>query len=115
MACLGVCVALALKSELKLLFGRVPPDAWFWHQSGPLRNFHLFYAGSFPSGHMTVLAVLIPFVWGRAAPLRLLWLLASGAVGGGLVIMEAHFLSDLLAGALLGVTVGSACRRISRM
>jgi hypothetical protein len=40
LACIGVCVALALKSELKLLFGRVPPDTWFWHQSGPLRNFH---------------------------------------------------------------------------
>jgi len=31
------------------------------------------------------------------------------------MIMEAHFLTDLLAGALLGLTVGSVCRRIARM
>jgi membrane-associated phospholipid phosphatase len=115
LACIGVCVALALKSELKLLFGRVPPDTWFWHQSGPLRNFHLFYAGSFPSGHMTVLGVLIPFVWALAMPLKFSWLLIYGVVGGALLVMEAHFLGDLIAGTLLGVTVGTACLRISRM
>ena len=114
LACLGICVALAIKSELKLVFGRVPPEAWFWHQSGPLRNFHLFYAGSFPSGHMTVLAVLIPFIWAYALPLRALWLLLCAAVGCALMIMEAHFLGDLAAGTLLGVTVGAACRRISQ-
>ncbi|WP_165982667.1 phosphatase PAP2 family protein [Dankookia rubra] len=114
LACLGICVALAIKSELKLVFGRVPPEAWFWHQSGPLRNFHLFYAGSFPSGHMTVLAVLIPFIWAYALPFRGLWLLLCAAVGCALMIMEAHFLGDLVAGALLGVTVGAACRHISR-
>ena len=116
LACLGICVALALKSELKVLFGRVPPEAWFLHQSAPLRNFHRFYyAGSFPSGHMAVLGVLLAFVWAYALPLRLLWLLVCGAVGGALMIMEAHFLTDLLAGALLGLTVGSVCRRIARM
>lgn len=114
LACLGVCVALAIKSELKLLFGRVGPEAWFGHQSGPIRNFHLFYAGSFPSGHMTVLAVLIPFVWTYSLPFRGLWLLLCAAVGGALILMEAHYLGDLIAGALLGVTVGAACRRISR-
>jgi membrane-associated phospholipid phosphatase len=115
LACLGICVVLALKSELKLLFGRVPPDAWFWHQSGPLRNFHLFYAGSFPSGHMAVLGVLISFIWAHGLPLRFMWLLICGAVGGALMIMEAHYLGDLIAGTLLGVTVGSVCRRITRM
>src|SRR3954471_9337122 len=108
LACIGVCVALALKSELKLLFGRVPPDTWFWHQSGPLRNFHLFYAGSFPSGHMAVLGVLTAFVWAWPAPVRLVWLSACLAIGGALIVVEAHFVGDLIAGALLGITVGSA-------
>jgi membrane-associated phospholipid phosphatase len=31
------------------------------------------------------------------------------------MIMEAHYLGDLIAGTLLGVTVGSVCRRITRM
>ena len=114
LAGLSICVALAIKSELKLLFGRVPPEAWFLHQSGPLRNFHLFYDGSFPSGHMTVLAVLIPFIWVYARPLRGLWLLLCAAVGCALLIMEAHFLGDLVAGTLLGVTVGATCCRISK-
>jgi membrane-associated phospholipid phosphatase len=44
-----------------------------------------------------------------------LWLLICGAVGGALMIMEAHYLGDLIAGTLLRVTVGSVCRRITRM
>lgn len=112
---IGLCVALAVKTELKLLFGRVPPEAWFRHQSAPLRNFHLLYAGSFPSGHMTMLGVLTPFLWAYAPPwLRLPWLLACAAVGFSLMVMGAHFFTDLIAGALLGVTVGAACRRIAR-
>jgi membrane-associated phospholipid phosphatase len=114
LACVGVCVVLALKSELKLLFGRVPPDTWFGHQSAPLRNFHLFYAGSFPSGHAAVLGVLTAFVWAWPAPLRLAWLSVCLAVGGALMVVGAHFLTDVIAGALLGVTIGAACRRIAR-
>src|SRR4051812_38943734 len=71
LACVGVCATLALKSELKLLFGRVPPETWFGHQSAPFRNFHLFYAGSFPSGHAAVLGVLTAFVWAWPAAVRL--------------------------------------------
>jgi membrane-associated phospholipid phosphatase len=108
-------VALALKTELKLLFGRVPPHAWFWHQSAPLRNFHLMYSGSFPSGHMVIMGVLTPFVWAYAPPtLKLSWCVACTAVGAALMALNAHFFSDLVAGILLGITVGVASRSIDK-
>ncbi|MDN3564665.1 phosphatase PAP2 family protein [Paeniroseomonas aquatica] len=114
LAGLGVCVALALKTEFKLLFGRVEPVMWFRHYSSPLRSFHLFYAGSFPSGHMAVLGVLTAFAWAYGWPLRLAWLLGCAAVGGALMGVGAHFLTDLVTGMLLGVTVGACCRRAAQ-
>jgi membrane-associated phospholipid phosphatase len=110
----GVCVALALKTEAKLLFGRVAPQVWFWHQSAPLRNFHLMHPGSFPSGHMAVMGMLAPFIQALAPKLQLPWLTISAAVGIALMLMGAHFFSDLLAGGLLGTTVGAACCSIAQ-
>ena len=105
----SVCVALALKTEAKLLFGRVAPEAWFWHQSSSLRNFHLMHPGSFPSGHMAVMGTVAPFIRALAPKLQLPWLMLSTVVGIALMLMGAHFFSDLLAGGLLGITVGAAC------
>jgi membrane-associated phospholipid phosphatase len=109
----AVCVALALKTEAKLLFGRVAPEAWFGHQSAPLRNFHLMHPGSFPSGHMAIMGTVAPFIQTLAPTLQLPWLMTSVAVGIALMLMNAHFFSDLLAGGLLGITVGAACCRIA--
>ena len=47
-------------------------------------------------------------------PLRLAWLLGCGAVGGALMGVGAHFLTDLVTGMLLGVTVGACCRRAAQ-
>jgi membrane-associated phospholipid phosphatase len=111
LAGIGVCVALALKTELKLLFGRLEPTAWVRHYDPPLRNFYLFYDGSFPSGHMAVLGVLTAFAWAHGWPLRLAWLLGCAAAGGAMMVVGAHFFADLAAGMLLGVTIGAVCRR----
>ena len=111
LAGIGVCVALALKTEFKLLFGRLEPTAWFRHYDPPLRTFHIFYDGSFPSGHMAVLGVLTAFAWAYGWPLRLAWLLGCAAVGGAMMVVGAHFFTDLVTGMLLGVTIGAICRR----
>ena len=111
---LGVCVALAAKTELKLVFGRVAPDTWFWHQSTPLRNFHFLYSGCFPSGHMVVMGVMTAFLWPCSnVAVRASWLLLSMASGAALMMMGAHFLTDLLAGAMLGLSIGAVCRHLA--
>ena len=107
---LGICVSLAAKTELKLVFGRVPPDTWFWHQSAPLRNFHFLYSGCFPSGHMVVMGVAAAFLWPCGRIVQAMWWLLSLATGAALMMMGAHFLTDLIAGAILGLSIGAACR-----
>jgi hypothetical protein len=45
---LGICVALGAKTEMKLVFGRVAPDTWFWHQSAPCGIFTFCIAAASP-------------------------------------------------------------------
>lgn len=104
---LACCVALTLKTEAKYLFGRMPPADWYYHQVPPLAAFRpLHREGSFPSGHMTAMWSIAPFVWVRYRWLRIPWILASLGVCYALVAAGAHFVSDLIGGCLLGGTVG---------
>jgi membrane-associated phospholipid phosphatase len=104
---LACCVALTLKTEVKYLFGRLGPGEWYWQQTPPFADFHpLHREGSFPSGHMTAMWSIAPFVWVRYRSLRVPWILASLGAGYALSAAEAHFASDLIGGCLLGGTVG---------
>ena len=111
---LAVVLAVALKDQAKYLFGRLWPETWVdnnpsWIGTGAY-GFHPFHGGrgwaSFPSGHMTlvtapatVLATIIP---------RLRWLamLATGLVAVGLLGSNYHYLSDIIAGTMLGSACG---------
>ncbi|MEA2773284.1 MAG: hypothetical protein QOD93_6246 [Acetobacteraceae bacterium] len=104
---LACCVALTLKTEAKFLFGRMAPGDWYWHQAAPFADFlPLRREGSFPSGHMTAMWSIAPFVWVRYHWLRVPWILASLGVSYALIAAETHFLSDLIGGCLLGGTIG---------
>lgn len=104
---LACCVALTLKTEAKFLLGRMGPGEWYWYQTLPFADFHPFHRnGSFPSGHMTAMWSIAPFVWIRYRWMRIPWILASLGVGYALVASKAHFVSDLIGGCLLGGTVG---------
>lgn len=106
---LACCVALTLKTEAKYLFGRLPPGEWVWHPIPILQTFRpLHREGSFPSGHMTAMWSIAPFVWLRYPWLRLPWILASLGVAYALIAAEDHYASDLIGGCLLGATVGRA-------
>src|SRR5262245_9409201 len=57
---------------------------------------------SFPSGHATT-AFAVAAALTRAAPARRpLWLVVAGLIGAARVLLNAHFLSDVLGGAILG-------------
>ena len=105
LASLSLCIALTLTSALKIWFGRIPPSRWYfaqWH------NYYAYLSGSFPSGHMTAMSAVAPFLWARSRWLLLPLLLLSLAACYGLVRQQAHFISDLFGGALVGGSVGYA-------
>jgi len=100
-------VSFVAKSFLKEIFGRV--QTRFWLQHPKQFTFHWFHAGDnfygFPSGHMAVFATLCAAIWRvypqQANALRLL-LVALGLL---LVVTNYHFLSDIIAGAYVGILV----------
>jgi len=107
LASVSLCIALTLTSVLKVWFGRIPPARWYsaqWH------NFFAYLDGSFPSGHMTAMSSVAPFLWHRSRWLMLLLVLAGLAACYGLVTQQAHFASDLIGGTLVGGSVGYAVR-----
>ena len=105
LASISVCIALTLTTALKIWFGRIPPMRWYGQQ---WRNFFAYLAGSFPSGHMTAMSAVAPYLWARSRWLLLPLLVAGLAACYGLVMQQAHFISDLFGGMIVGGSVGYA-------
>jgi membrane-associated phospholipid phosphatase len=111
---LSLIVAEATKAQLKFAFGRTWPDTWIHNNPSFLRDgiygFNFFngsaeYA-SFPSGHMAVTCAVISVLWLYFPAARALYTLAGLAVAIGLVGANYHFLSDVIAGAFVGISSG---------
>ena len=101
-----VPIAFVAKTVLQYIFGRPNPYAWLLTRESESPDFYWFRDdaryGCFPSGHMTIFTALLTtlsYYFPRYRPvyLGLLWLLALA-----LIITGYHFLSDVLAGAVLG-------------
>ncbi len=105
LASISVCIAITLTDILKVWFGRIPPLRWYDQQ---WRSFFAYLSGSFPSGHMTAMGAIGPFLWARSRWLMLPLLAAGLAACYGLVAQQAHFISDLFGGLLVGGSVGYA-------
>jgi membrane-associated phospholipid phosphatase len=111
----GVVMPLAFiaKEVLQYVFGRPNPHAWLLVHSPP--RFYWFRGyGAFPSGHMTVFtALLITFSHHypryRSAGIGLLIVLALA-----LIFTDYHFLSDVLAGAVVGSLLAFSANKILR-
>jgi len=109
-------VAAAVGSQflvtlLKPMYGRARPDA-----GSPI---DLPYSTSFPSGHaatgialfgaLAVIAAVRARSSREAAGLLVLGLLVGVAVGASRVVLNVHFVSDVLAGFCLGLAWLSVC------
>jgi membrane-associated phospholipid phosphatase len=106
-ACLTSICAYGINANvLKIYFG-VPNPADVMRGARHVFN---FWAGSpqssFPSGHMVLAAafagVFMRLYRGSIWPLSAVLLLAAGL----LIVGDWHFLSDVIAGTFLGVSVG---------
>jgi membrane-associated phospholipid phosphatase len=113
-ASLGVLVADAIKDFLKFVFGRTSPESWMGQHPSFIDDhtygFNFFHAGSayqaFPSGHMTAICAALAVLWAWYPCWRALWVLMGLGVGAALVGGNFHFLSDVIAGAFVGVSTG---------
>ncbi|MBP1751254.1 MAG: phosphoesterase, PA-phosphatase related protein [Geobacteraceae bacterium] len=98
------------KSILKSMCGKITTRAWL--KNPDLYGFHWFHGGSdfsgFPSGHMAVFTVYA-LAAGRFFPrYRLACAGFMLLLAAALMVTSYHFLSDVLAGALVGFLV-DAC------
>jgi membrane-associated phospholipid phosphatase len=107
-------IADVVKDQLKFIFGRTWPDSWgpfvtSLIQDGEYR-FYFFSRslslGSFPSGHAAIAAAVLSVLWVFFPRLRTLFALAMATVAVGLVLLNLHFVSDVIAGAFVGTSVG---------
>ena len=96
-----------LKWVFKSIFGRINTRVWLASQASD--DFHWFQGGGdysgFPSGHMAVFSAFFAAVWVfypfyRSISIGFLLILAVA-----LVATDYHFLSDVIAGAYLGLIV----------
>ncbi len=113
-------IALAFVSSLttgliirylgKISIGRTWPDTWVnnnpsWLQNG-IDTFDPFNGGlayqSFPSGHALLTFAILGLAWKLWPQSRPICTLLTALVTSGLILMNYHYLSDILAGSLLG-------------
>ena len=101
----SIVVSGLLVNILKFLVGRARPgqglDAWFVSPFSTANDFH-----SFPSGHTSTSFAMAYMLSAFYPSFALLWYLAALFIALGRVMGESHFLTDTLAGAVLGIATG---------
>lgn len=111
---ISLIVTEATKNQLKFIFGRTWPETWVQNNASFIRDgaygFNLIHGGagyaSFPSGHSATICAVITVLWILYPKLRALYLVAGLAVAIGLIGANYHFLSDVIAGAFVGISTG---------
>lgn len=125
-ACLSLIVAGDFRISLGDVFGRYWPDTWI-HDNPSLigtgaYGFHPFQrgddVGSFPSGHAarilafaTVWLIAMP----RSRPVQVVVIVLSVSMLVSLVAMNYHFVSDVIAGSVLGGLVATYAAHLARL
>jgi membrane-associated phospholipid phosphatase len=106
----AVCVTEFL---LKPIFGRTLPAQYL--QNGTYA-FHWFsqntFATSFPSGHSAQIVAIAAVFWAEQPWSRFLCVIAVGCVSIALILAEKHFLGDIIAGSVVGLTAGLLMQRL---
>lgn len=116
---IATLVALVMKDQLKFVFGRVWPES---HPIIGVDNYPSFISnhvfgffpfhggtsyGSFPSGHATAITTPMAVLWAKVPRYRVLWAGLILVVAAGLIAADFHFVSDVMAGFFLGMTVAA--------
>lgn len=107
-------VAEGLKTYLKAAFGRTWPESWMGPNISFIRDgaygFDPFHGGpaytDFPSGHMMVVCAVVTVLWFCYPKFRPFYILCALVTATLLVVTNFHFVSDLIAGTFLGISIG---------
>ncbi len=110
LVCLSTAFSFFIKTLLQFLLGRIGPRyadsaTLLFVRKSQLYGFHWLQAGSFPSGHMSVMCAGLTAIccyYRRAIPIAVL---LSFLMAFLLLAMNTHFVSDLIAGMYLGVFI----------
>lgn len=106
-------ITLFIKEQLKFVFGRYWPTTWIDNNPSLLRDnvygFNWFHAGSayqsFPSGHTAMMSAAMTVLWVAYPRLRWFAALIVILMFFSQVVLYYHFLSDAIAGGLLGYLI----------
>ncbi|HJO93085.1 MAG TPA: phosphatase PAP2 family protein [Victivallales bacterium] len=112
--CTSIVTVVIIKDLLKGVFGRYWPQTYI---NGNLSligmdayGFNFFHTGlayqSFPSGHTCVIFAAMTVVWLEYPKLKWLAITLSICVMVGLIGLDYHFVSDVIAGMIVGITTG---------
>src|SRR5215213_1466953 len=120
-ACVSLIVADQFRQSVGDLFGRYWPETW--HDDNPsligngAYGFHLFQVGddvgSFPSGHSARIVGFASVFWLTMPRSRGICALIAIPMLLALIGMNYHFVSDVIAGSVLGGIVGAWAARLS--
>lgn len=115
LACVSVIVADQFRQSLGDLCGRYWPETW--HDNNPsligtgAYGFHPFQVGddtgSFPSGHAARIAAFFAVFWLAMPRGRWLYAVLAAPMLIALVVLNYHFVGDVIAGSVLGALVGT--------
>ena len=118
-ACNATVIALFLKEGLKAMCGREWPGSYqgnsFLISNEYGFNWFMNFTSSFPSGHATLIFAFSVSMFYLFPAWRWVWGLLCALTIIGQLGMHYHFLSDLVAGGLLGSVVAMANYRYSLM
>ncbi|MBY0521889.1 MAG: phosphatase PAP2 family protein [Gemmataceae bacterium] len=114
-ASVGVILADQFRESLGVVFGRYWPKTWIDNNPSLIKDnaygFHPFHRGSaygsFPSGHTARTLAAASVLWIAFPRWRWAAVAASLAVATGLLGMDYHFVSDVIAGGFVGAIVGA--------
>jgi membrane-associated phospholipid phosphatase len=122
-ACVSLIVADQCRESLGDLCGRYWPETW--HDNNPSLigtgdyGFHPFEmgddVGSFPSGHAARIAAFASVFWLAIPRGRWVYAILATPMLMTLVAMNYHFVSDVVAGSVLGALVGAWAARLTRL
>ena len=115
----AILIAAVLTNELKDVFGRTWPETWVNNNFGNgTYRFFPFHGGqgwrAFPSGHTGAFASAAGAAWCLWPKHRWLGVAFALAVAIGLLGADYHWLSDIMGGAIVGVTTGVVAAKIGQ-
>lgn len=104
----GIIWAIAAEFVLKRLFGRGSPDPTYL--ANHFYGFRFLEGGdgwsSFPSGTATIALTIVTITWLRLPRWRVAVSILASLACIGVTVTNAHWVSDVIAGAFLGACIG---------